>query len=356
MPRQKLRKTSTDLARIALAIGLTLLAFQTGIAGEKVALTLKNGDRLSGELTSENDTKVVLKTPLLGTLRIPKSDITKRETILPPAPTAGLEKQASKPPSPAPISPAPVPTPAVTVGKPVLTNSTPILTSWVPAWGQPFLTNWHGNIQLGLDLGFGTSDRQTFYFNGSASHSWNRLRNFADIHSAYGFVNQVQSANRVDGSLKTETDLGQGRRIYAYNQGGASADVIRQLNMEFHEGIGMGYKVLQRPKMTVNTEAGLQYQSFDYRLAPDRSFVSLRLGENLSWNLLDKLTLNQRLAVTPNVADFSEYHVRFDIGLSYPLFKRVTLNVNFIEEYESKPPRGVDHNDLQVQSTLGVSF
>jgi hypothetical protein len=63
-----------------------------------------------------------------------------------------------------------------------------------------------------MDVGFGTSDRRTFYLNGNASHSWDRVRNTVDYHVAYGTVNAVQSANRMDGSAKTETDLGKKRR------------------------------------------------------------------------------------------------------------------------------------------------
>ena len=90
--------------------------------------------------------------------------------------------------------------------------------------------------------------------------------------------------------------------------------------------------------------------------APERSFVSLRFGENMTWKVSDKLSVTQRLAYTPDIGDFGEFRVRFDLGISYPLFKRVTLNLNVIEQYDAKPPRGVDKNDLQVQSTLGITF
>ena len=331
------------------------------LGAEKITITLRNGDRISGELASENEERVVVKSPALGKLRIPKADIAKRENPALPAATTATA---------APAAGGPVFPPAVAVGakpasppaKPALAASpktnAPVtaLVSWAPSWFQPFMTNWHGNVQLGMDLGFGTSDRQTFYVNASASHTWNRLRNFADFHSAYGLVDKVQSADRRDGSLKTETDLGEKRRLYAYNQGGAGYDAIRKLDLEFHEGVGMGYKIVQRPKLTVNSELGVQYESLDYINSPDRSFMSLRVGENLTWNVFEKLSINQRLSISPDVGDFSAYRIRLDIGLSYPLFKRVTINVNAVDEYDSQPPPGVNRNDLQIQSTLGVTF
>jgi Protein of unknown function, DUF481 len=340
----KKRRTAVESARLLFAFGFGLLLGERALAVEKLVLSLKNGDRLSGELISENDQRLIIKSSLVGEVQILKADVAKRESVTPAAPAPKTEKPAVKPVA------------AVTNAAPTLPSAK--LSGWLPSWVRPFTTNWHGNVQLGMDLGFGTSDRQTFYVNSSASHTWDRLRNFADFHSAYGLVNKIESANRMDGSLKTETDLGKGRRIYAYNQGGASYDAIRQLNLEYHEGLGLGYKILQKPKINLNSEVGLQYQNFDYLTAAtaDSSFVSLRIGENLTWTVFEKLSLNQRLALTPNVQDFGEYHVRFDLGLSYPLFKRVTLNLNLIDQYESKPPLGVRRNDLQIQSTLGLTF
>ena len=330
---------------IGLLIGLPVLG------AEKLLITLRNGDRISGELASENDERVVLKSPTLGKVRIPKADIAKRETPAPPAAPA----PASPPPAAAAKPAAAPPAPALAAAPKTNAPVTGWL-SWTPDWAQPLMTNWHGNVQLGMDLGFGTADRQTFYVNASAAHTWNRVRNFADFHSAYGLVNKLQSADRRDGSLKTETDLGTKRRLYAYNQGGAGYDAIRQLDLEFHEGVGMGYKLVQRPKLTVNNELGVQYQSLDYIHSPDRSFMSLRFGENLTWNVLEKVNVNQRLSFSPDVSNFGAYRIRLDIGVSYPLFKRVTINVNAVDEYDSKPPPGVDRNDLQIQSTLGITF
>lgn len=354
MPFQRTRRNRrTDgLALVfVLVAALGLLTGLPALGAEKLTITLRNGDRISGELASENDERVVIKSPALGKLRIPKADIAKRETPAPPAapppaspPPAAAAKPAVAPPAPA-LAAAPK------------TNA-PVSrwVGWAPPWMQPFMTNWHGNVQLGMDLGFGTSDRQTFYVNASATHSWNRIRNFADFHSAYGLVNKVQSADRRDGSLKTETDVGEKRRLYVYNQGGAGYDAIRQLELEFHEGVGMGYKLVQRPKLTVNNELGLQYESLDYLNSPDRSYMSLRFGENLTWNVLEKLNVVQRLSISPDVGDFSSYRIRLDIGVSYPLFKRVTINVNAVDEYDSRPPPGVDRNELQIQSTIGVTF
>jgi len=311
-----------------------------------VILTLQNGDRLTGELKSETTESLILQHPVAGVLTLPKSQITRREQLKPAAPAAAQPtapvRAAASPPMP--DSPA--------------TNAAAELSPepWLPGWIRPFTTNWHGKVQVGLDLGFGTSDRQTFYANAEVNHTYGRLRNFAEYHLAYGTTDGREAANRMNGQLKTDVDLFQSRRLYVYHTAGAGYDEVRQISLEFNEGAGMGYKVLQRPRLALNLELGMQYQNLNYVNAPNRDFVSARAGESLTWKVTDKLSLTQRLSFLPNVDNFADYRLRFDLSASYPLLTRVTLNLNVIDQYDSRPPPNVDSNDLQIQSTVGLTF
>ena len=66
--------------------------------------------------------------------------------------------------------------------------------------------------------------------------------------------------------------------------------------------------------------------------------------------------MNHRLAFLPSIEDLSDYRVRFDLGLSYPLLKRLTIQLNVVDEFDSRPPPHVDTNELQIQSTVGLTF
>ncbi len=245
--------------------------------------------------------------------------------------------------------------------------------SWLTAWAHPLLTNWHGNVQLGMDLGFGTTDRQTFYANASLNHAVDRFRNTLNLRSAYGIAEapvsaaapegSVQTANSFEGLFKTDFDLGQRRKVYLYHQIGAGFDVIRRHNFRFEDGAGLGYKLIERPRWSLNTEGGGQFQHFTYKNGPrflpyreDEDIISVRLSENIAWKASDKLTLKQRLQITPNVEDFGDFRARFELGLTYPLLKWVTVNFNVFDEYESRPAGLVENNQLQVQATVGLTF
>jgi Protein of unknown function, DUF481 len=335
--------------RSDVILRLTLILFFgwfTVVDGAVTTLTLKNGDRVTGDIVSEQGDKIVLKSALFGEIQLAKDQVAKREPALPSPTTPAATTNA-------PVAPkASLPTNAIAGFNPI-TNAPPGIYS---RWFRPMLTNWHGNVQVGMDLGYGTTERRTFYANATATHELNRVRNLVEYHMAYGILNQVESANKMDGAVKTDVDLGAKRRLYIYDQMGAGYDDLRQITLEFHEGAGLGYKVLQRKKLILNLETGAEYQHRDLGTAITQSFFSIRFGESLTWKAIDKLTITQRLSYNPNLSDFNDYRMRLDISASYPFLKKMTVNLNVIDQYDSTKQLGVRHNDLEIQSTIGVGF
>lgn len=347
---------------LRLTVGWGLLSlFLAGIDGIAApwVFHLKNGDRITGEIASEKKDSVVVRS-LAGKVRIPLSQIDHREPVAPASKeasngnvaSAAAPKPAANPP-PKPAAPQAAAPGASSTNRLALGQN-----PWYrPAWFQPLLTNWNVNVQLGSDMGFGTTDRQTYYGNASAIHRWDRVRNSATASAAYGKVNGFKSANRIDGTLKTDVDLGTRRKIYAFNLAGAGFDAIRRLDLQFQEGAGLGYKLIEKPRFILNTELGAQYQEFDFiGTQQDRNIVSVRLGEDLTWELTSKLRIRQTLAFMPNIADFGDFRAQYTLNFSYPLLKRTTINLNVIDLYDTNPVHGVNNNDLTIQTTLGVSF
>lgn len=157
------------------------------------------------------------------------------------------------------------------------------------------------------------------------------------------------------GTGRAEFEISPNRRTFAYASGAAGYDVIRKINLEYLGGGGVGYKFIDRPKRVLAGELGMQYQSFNYSTSEDQTTVAVRFGESFTTSI-DKLSITQRLGFTPGIGDLSNYQVNLYLTLSYPLFKPLTLNLNIIDQYLSKPAAGVQNNDLQVQTTIGITF
>lgn len=343
--------------------------------GEPVVVFLGNGDRVTGEITSENKTRIILKSPVAGRLTIPRDQIIRMvspaalaaesaKTNAPvaaatPAATPGPDSAPPPAAAPAPVAvPAPAALPMATAqaAPPVSTNAPARNDPWLPGWLTGAWTNWHGNVQFGANVGWGTTDRYALFANASASKKWGRTTSLVNYSLNYGAVNDVMNANRMRGDTKVDVELSGNRRLYSYGLGGAGYDDIRQIEMEYLFGAGMGYRFLDRPGLVLSGELGSQYQSFSFSNASERETMAARIGENLTTKFGNNVTLTQRLGFTPGFEDFSDYQIRFGLTLSMPLFKPLTLNLNIIDEFDSKPAPGVSRNDLQVSTTIGLNF
>lgn len=354
MPEKKLHE-GCGLLRATVAVIAFVVALGSLSAAEPPALRiqLRNGDIISGRLLSEDSTNLVLRTLWAASLAVPKAEVTKRDEL--PAPVtpavaapATPPAVAPKPPTPTPASPAPV----VAAKPPVATP--PPKPAAPPAPPKP-KAQWNAEVEVGADLAFSTRDRTLFNGRFRVGHTYGRLRNSAEYRAAYGESQGVLSENRMDGSLKTDFDLNK-KKVFIYNLAGLSYDEVRNIELRYEIGPGVGYHLIQKPKFTLDLEAG---GNFEHREFANRSIdehISLRFAERTTWNISSKISMDQRLEFFPNVDEVGEYRIRFESNLRYSFWKNVYLTLGIVDQWESDPAPGIDSNDLQIRTSLGARF
>src|SRR6185436_21064839 len=120
-----MKRASPSLELVCRLALLLCLAVLPVMAAETVVLQLKNGDRISGVLISENAERLVLTNQWNKELLVPLAQIEKREKRAPATNTIANAK-------PVPVALPPTPP--------------------VPAAAKPSGVVWHGDFQVGLDL------------------------------------------------------------------------------------------------------------------------------------------------------------------------------------------------------------
>jgi putative salt-induced outer membrane protein YdiY len=353
---------------------------------QHIVLQLRNGDRLTGRLISETTNEVVLATAYAERLTIGTELIDKRESLPLPALSAGAttnqvpnapattSASTNKPAAaPLPNSRAPTAPASGIVSELVLTNKPSLAQSaggaapTPPAPPKPpepsawkkFIDEWRGEAQLGANLGFSTKDRQAFTGHIKLTHNHafpntRSLRNILDYDVAYGITESVLSDNRMEGALKTEYDLN--RRLLVYGAAGAGYNEIRGIDLQYDLGPGLGYKWVVLTNFVFKNELGGDYQEQFFVGNKHTSRYSLRLAEDLWWQITPKMRFDQKLEFFPEVRDVANYRVRFESNLSYLLKQNLTLTLSVVDLYDTAVPAGISKNDLQVRSLLGIKF
>lgn len=328
-----------------LALGVQLAR------AESVILHLRNGDRLAGTIVAEDTNRVVLATSWIKELPVPLSAIQWREAGT-NAVTAAVVA-ATKPTTPATNSAA---TNAIVASKPV---PTPVVAA--PAPQPPKPKHWKANLSLGTDMQFGAHDRELYFARLKFTHEQpyksdpkKFFRSIFDYAADYGKTDGVKSADRMYGSVKTDFDVG--RRVFVYSLAGAGYDEVRKIDLEYEVGPGVGYHLFIRPKFVMNVEGGINYQVQERSGSPDVQNFYFRLAEDFTWKITPRMTLVEKAEFFPRVENLGEFRARLDSTLSFALWQNLALKLSVLDLYDTRPANGVDQNEVQIRSSLEITF
>lgn len=346
-------------ARKALLFLVLLFAPLISARSETIILHLKNGDRLAGTIISEDTNRVIISTTWVKELAVPVSEIVKRETAPAPAAPPVAEQK------PAPSAPS-----TVTNFVPSAKAGTPVAVVAPPPKPAPKPKHWKGELKVGADFINNATDQQTYYgrFKLTYEHPYvanpkQFFRNILDYSVDYGRTESgtdgnkktVISANRMDGSDKTDFDFGK-RKFFVYNLGAVGYDSIRKIDLHYEIGPGIGYHALTRTNFVLNGEFGVNYQA-QYR--SDNTTTEkfyFRLAQDITWKVNKTLTWTEKFEFFPQVEEVSEYRSRFETTLSYGIWQNISLNLSVLDLYDTQPAANVPNNDFQIRSSLGVTF
>jgi len=370
LPRFREAPWATQWIKIGCLVLLSgLLA--ANLRGQGVVLHLQNGDRLTGTLLSESATNLVLSTQF-GEVSIATEWVQRREDLAPPKPPtltpdelrealatlfqayqkgemasseyharrAELMRQAAQAgiePSRFTLSPTPPSLPIPKAG----------------AKPKP-KSKWTGQAQLGADLGFGTKDRELFSSRINVTYARDRFKNNADYRFAYGETDDELSANRMDGSMKTDWDLT--KTHYVYNLGGAGYDEVRLIDLRYEVGPGLGTHAWRGKNYDLSLELGVNYYVEEREDRTNLERFYYRLAQILTWKVNSRINVDEKFEWFPQVEAPDQYRFRFESNVQYLLGANLNLVFTVLDQYETDTPDGVDNNDLQIRSSVGLKF
>ncbi len=316
--------------------GVCLLA-GAAQGAETTVLHLRNGDRLTGTIQSEDAQGVKILTIWKQTIVLPADQIQKREklpwetAVKTAVTTAAAVAVPPKPPDPTPVAALPPPKP-----KP------------------PKL--WHAEAQFGLDFQKSTKDLSLYYTRAKLSYGQGSLRSIFDYSYSYGETDGVVSANRMDGLSQTDWDFGNTKKFFASFLGGAGYDEVRKIDIGYQFGPGVGYHLITRTNFILNTVVGMNYQSQHFSNNTKQENFYYRFAEDFTWKITPKMILIEKFEFLPQAENLDKYRFRLETTMSYALLQNLSLNFSVIDTYDTQHAISVKPNDLQIRSSVGIKF
>jgi putative salt-induced outer membrane protein YdiY len=246
---------------------------------------------------------------------------------------------------------------------------TPLLAHAADA--TPTTTNkWESSISAGATLTRGNSETFLGTVAAATGKKWdqNELAFGADI--AYG-TTKVETKNappatgtteHTDTTAETMHGFGQynrllNERLYGFGRVEGLHDGVADIDYRLTLSVGAGYYFIKNKTTLLSVEAGPGY--IVQKLGDDsKSYATLRLGEKFNQALSDRARLWQTAEILPQVDDFNNFIVNFEIGIEADLnsSKKLSLRVYLDDIYNNVHATGRKNNDMKLVAAIAYKF
>ena len=151
--------------------------------------------------------------------------------------------------------------------------------------------------------------------------------------------------------------------IFAYGLAQYERDRIQGFSSRYSVSGGLGYRILDNPKLKLSLKAGPAYRVTDFTDGSSADRFAGLVGIDFDWQMLDRLKLTQdveALAETGGEAtlifDGANTTINLVTGLDFRVSNRLRSRLSYKVEYDSNPPAGSEGTDTLTRATLIYGF
>ena len=313
---------------------------------------MNNGDRFTGVVTSAGGGVLVLKTPSVGEIKIPLSDIATFTTDKP------IQLH---------LNDGTVLTQPVAAGEPGRVGTAgngPVQAKEIPLTSiktvNPPPVKWTGSVTAGVMLTRGNT------YTDSANAGIDAVRRAEEdrltLKAAYNYSrekpsgeqSQVTQENWMSGA---KYDYFVAEKWFLYGNGRVERDHIANLDLRLTPGAGVGYQWIESAKTNFNTEAGITWV-YERYTDPDetRDYVAGRFAYHLDHQLSENVKFIHNVEVLPSLEEFGEFLLTADAGLRANLTKSFFSEAKVVYQYNSQPAEDKGRSDVRYIMSLGWGF
>lgn len=342
-------------------------------------IVFTNGDQLTGSLVREVGDSVIFKSDMAGEITVSTSKIKelrsngqfvlleKNEVVKRKSRSAGTLHYADNNVSVTGQHPETVPVKnlayaidSATFNKEVLANPSPF-------------QGWAGSITGGATLVRATDYGETFTLGlglarviPTVSFLPPRTRSTVNVLETYGKLTSpvVPPTTPATPAAVTKTSIFHAdaehdkyftSRLYALANTAFDHNFSQGLNLQQIYGGGIGYTLLDSPVQHLDVKADVHYERQNFFApTPNDNLIGSIFGQTYHRNLPYKIVFSENASYIPAWNKTSAYSAIFGAGLALPTYKRLSININALDNYLNNPAAGYNKNSFQF--VTGVSY
>jgi len=231
---------------------------------------------------------------------------------------------------------------------------------------HPRITDlWSGMLDTGLSETRGNSALLAFSLAGKAARATTRNKLSLYSNIIYATDNTTPpsrtTANAIQGGARFDYNLKP--RVFVFAIADFAYDEFQHLDLRSVLGGGLGYHVIKNENTTFDVFAGGDYDREKFSPNPPlvltnttRNVAEIDAGEELSWKLNSRVSLNERFSAFPNLSDLGQYRFQFDATAATKLKRWLSWQITVSDRYLSNPLPGLKSNDELLSTGLRLTF
>lgn len=257
-------------------------------------------------------------------------------------------------------------------GIPPAASTLPKMPVAASAMGRtPAKAPWQGKIEFGFLQQTGRTDTAQLSLRADAEKTSGKNNYRFEGRALYSEQYQQTTSDRYDANARWRHELS--NRVFSQAQSSYTKDRVKLIYNNFEENVGVGYKILQRPRHAASVGAGVTGQ---YREAEGVEAGGAFLGEffqDYTYKLTGRLTILQDANITyspmqrdryaytgsgyiPTDDSAANYRLRFNSALQGKVTERVSLNLRFEYEFDNAILDPKAKVDQRITTSIGYGF
>jgi len=321
-----------------------------GVAGAD-EVYLVNGDRITGQVMTMNDGKLVLETSYAGTINIkwedvselrtdaPISVILKDETVIQGISRFGLagEMKMESDLIAAPVSLK-------------MADVKAINPKIEPA------VKWMARVNVGIKIESGNRDSEDYHIDTELVSRTDTNRFTAGLELDRELYDDKRTENKWLAYTKYDHFLTE--KWYLNTNASFEKDDFKDINARTVLGAGAGHQFWHSDLKNLSSELGFAYVNESYAgETEDKDYLAYRWASNFDWFLYkDVVQFFHWNEAFMSSDDYDDIWVRTRTGLRFPLYKGLTWTVQYNYDWDNVPSEGQERTDTTLLFTLGYQF
>jgi len=223
---------------------------------------------------------------------------------------------------------------------------------------------WSGLLDTGLSLTRGNSATLTYTLSGKAARVTDKDKISVYTTAIYATDSTTPpshtTAHAIRGGIRGDFNISQ--KVFVFGFTDFEYDEFQHLDLRNVLGGGFGYHVIKTANTQFDVFGGGAFEQEYFSAIPPSTPALTRksgegvIGESLNSKLNARTTLSETFSFYPNLSDTGNYRFTFDLTSATKLKTWLSWQATYSDRYLSNPLPGLKTNDLLLSTGLRLTF